>query len=235
MLTNTLPLHTITSLYCLSIGTDIFFGDVSNGRMNQFVPQLILGSALDSSSGPPAYEPIWGSHFKWTFGAHYFFETFNTTTGRLDAHAAYGELFPAVVGEELFIRFQPSTSSDGITWTLTMGAVNDPSRTSTVVAEKPYMGLGVDWAVPTKSWTETNYTNFCINSCWEMYGARDRDHLPGNGSRYTLRVERGEKQVYPWVTKWDQDEGVGTSCASSSNIAESHNDTVQSVQWEISI
>jgi hypothetical protein len=44
------------------IWTDIFFGDMSYGRMNQFVPQLILGNALDGSSGAPAYKPKWGEH-----------------------------------------------------------------------------------------------------------------------------------------------------------------------------
>lgn len=72
------------------IWTDIFFGDMGYGRMNQFVPQLILGQALDGSSGPPDYKPHWGNHSSWTFAAHYFFEIFNPTTGQKDAHAAYG-------------------------------------------------------------------------------------------------------------------------------------------------
>ena len=46
----------------------------------QFVPQLILGSALDSSSGPPEFHPAWHTHTEWAFGAHYFFETWNETT-----------------------------------------------------------------------------------------------------------------------------------------------------------
>ena len=53
------------------IWTDIFFGDMSFGRMNQFVPQLILGSALDASSGPPHFTPKWGEHTDWAFGAQY--------------------------------------------------------------------------------------------------------------------------------------------------------------------
>ena len=58
--------------------TDIFFGDSGAGKMNQLVPQLILGKALDGSSGPPNYLPLWGDrHDTWSFGAHYFFETYN--------------------------------------------------------------------------------------------------------------------------------------------------------------
>ena len=106
------------------IWTDIFFGDMSLGRMNQvtpararealakrdrpfsdvgsargalsmhvcmysplgatslgararvlqFVPQLLLGSVLDASTGAPLYTPSWHTHENWTFGAHYFFE-----------------------------------------------------------------------------------------------------------------------------------------------------------------
>jgi hypothetical protein len=39
------------------IWTDVFFGDASLGRMNQFVPQLMFGNVLDESSGPPNYSP----------------------------------------------------------------------------------------------------------------------------------------------------------------------------------
>ena len=78
---------------CYYIWTDIFFGDVGNGRMNQFVPQLILGNALDGTSGPPDYTPHWGRHETYKFGAHYFFEHVN------GSGAAYGKLFDAYVGE----------------------------------------------------------------------------------------------------------------------------------------
>merc|ERR1712227_1084139 len=32
---------------------NIFFGNPPTGKMNQFVPQLMLGEALTSSTGPP--------------------------------------------------------------------------------------------------------------------------------------------------------------------------------------
>ena len=118
---------------CYYIWTDIFFGDVGNGRMNQFVPQLILGNALDGTSGPPDYKPHWGHHETWMFGAHYFFEHVN------GSGAAYGTLFPAFVGETLYTSFvqHPIGTNGDFGWTLTMGAMNDSSRTSTVVADKP--------------------------------------------------------------------------------------------------
>ena len=56
------------SRFHTSLRTSVFFGDESQGRMNQFVPQLILGSALDGSSGPPEYKPHYGEHPTWSFG-----------------------------------------------------------------------------------------------------------------------------------------------------------------------
>lgn len=63
-----------------------------------------------------------------------------------------------------------------------MAVVGDPSRVSTLRVEKPYMGLGEQWPVPTTSWAELNYTNMCVNSCWELYGAVDRYASPPSSS-----------------------------------------------------
>eukprot|EP00040_Diaphanoeca_grandis_P026486 m.148436 g.148436 ORF g.148436 m.148436 type:complete len:325 (-) comp30596_c0_seq1:406-1380(-) len=217
------------------IWSDIFFGDVGYGHMNQFVPQLILGSALDSSSGPPLFDPMWHTHQTWMFGAHYFFEVFNATANATQGKAAYGKLYPAKAGETLFTSFTQSKSSkvDGTAWTLKMGVVGDADRTSVVVVDQPYMGLGENWPVPTKTWNEANYSRMCINSCWELYGAVDRAHLPNSGSTYNIQITRGEETQFPWVKQWDEDEGLGKSCATST-IAESHNGTAQNVLWKIS-
>ena len=143
---------------------------VGNGRMNQFVPQLILGNALDGTSGPPDYKPHFGHHDTYRFGGHYFFEHVN------GSGSAYGTLFDAYVGETLYTSFvQHPIGTDGdFGWTLTMGAMNDSSRTSTVVADKPYMGVGVGWPVPASSWTQNNFTNMCLNSCFELYGGKKK-------------------------------------------------------------
>ena len=215
------------------IWTDIFFGDMSLGRMNQFVPQLLLGSVLDASTGAPLYAPSWHTHHNWTFGAHYFFETHNATTNATDAHAAYGPLFPASPGETLVTTFAARAGADGPAWTLTMAAAGDASRVSTLVVERPYMGLGAGWPTPTTSWAEENYTRLCVNACWELYGADDRAHEPGSGARYDIAVAQGSAGAFEWVEQWDEDEGGG-ACPTST-IAESHNDTVQHVLWDISL
>ena len=82
-------------------------------------------------------------------------------------------------GELIETSFVATASEDdqptaGPVWTLTMAVVGDPSRVSTLRVEKPYMGLGEQWPVATTSWAELNYTNMCVNSCWELYGAVDR-------------------------------------------------------------
>eukprot|EP00039_Didymoeca_costata_P013955 m.218978 g.218978 ORF g.218978 m.218978 type:complete len:323 (-) comp15910_c0_seq1:51-1019(-) len=214
------------------IWTDIFFGDMSLGRMNQFVPQLILGNALDGSSGPPNYTPKWGYHKTWQFGAHYFFETLNTTSGAREGHAAYGKLYDCKAGDLLFTKFYAVTGKNGPVWTLEMGVVGDATRVSKLVVDKPYMGIGEHWPVPTTSWAELNYTNMCINSCWELYGATNRSLLPGTGSQYNIYVERPETLKFPWVSQWDEDEGGQKPCPAST-ITENHNDTVQHVSWSI--
>jgi hypothetical protein len=59
-----------------------------------------------------------------------------------------------------------------------------------------------------------------------------------SGSTYDIVISTGNgakkraPAAFPWVTQWDEDEGKGTSCASST-IKEEHNATVQQVHWKI--
>ena len=216
---------------CYYLWTDLFMGDMSWGRMNQFVPQLILGDALDGSTGPPNYDPHYGHHYTWMFGAHYFFEIFDGSN--VQAKAAYGDLYPTVEGETVFTSFVASEGAPGKgpVWTLEMGVVGDASRTSRIVIDQPYMGFGASWPVPTTRWDELNYTNICINACWEIYGGIDPDHLPSSGTTYDLKITRGAGQTYPWATQWDRDEGAGTCFADA--IAETHTALEQHVYWTI--
>ena len=124
---------------CFYIYFNIFFSGKGDGRMNQFVPQLMLGNSLTASSGPPDYKPKWVQHKEWTFSSQYFMEINNTKTGNpAEGHAATGEAYAAKEGEKVWTKF--TLSADHV-WTLGMGVVGDASRTSTVVADKPFMGL----------------------------------------------------------------------------------------------
>ena len=55
----------------------------------------------------------------------------------------------------------------------------------------------------------------------------------GSGARYDIAVAQGSAGAFEWVEQWDEDEGGG-ACPTST-IAESHNDTVQHVLWDISL
>ena len=50
--------------------------------------KLVLGNALDGSSGPPSFEPHFGHHETYQFGAHYFFEFLDPETNSTASHAA---------------------------------------------------------------------------------------------------------------------------------------------------
>jgi hypothetical protein len=214
--------------------TDVFMGDESYGRMNQFVPQLLLGNVLSGSTGPPDYNPTYSTITEYYFGAHYFFELFDPSVNVTVAKAAYGPLYPTSPGETLFTTFDQTVGSpgEGPVWTLTMGVVGDSSRLSTLIVPKPYMGLGVNWPVPSTRWDELNYTNICINACYEIYGGIDADHLPSSGGEYIINIGRGINNSFPWIGQWDQDEGQDTFFLST--IAEANNPFEQHVYWNIS-
>ena len=111
-----------------------------------------------------------------------------------------------------------------------MGALNDTKRTSRLVIKEPYMGLVKE----TKSWMDLNYSNMCINACWELYGATSLSRFPSTGSRYHLQIEKPSRDAYRWIDRWDQDEGGPTSCARST-IHENHGATTQEVVWNVSV
>merc|ERR1711879_577615 len=190
------------------------------------------GNALDGSSGAPYFIPHYGTHHTWSFASHYFFETYNGTTGKVDAHAAYGDFYAVKTGETLITTFEAKPSKNGPVWTLTMAVLGDDSRTSKLVVDKPYMGIGVNWPEPVTSWTGTNYTNLCINACWELYGANDLDHFPSSGAEYKITISR-EENWFDWVTKWDEDESRTCPGNAVSNITEKHDEIAQQISWSI--
>jgi hypothetical protein len=215
------------------IWTDVFFGDASLGRMNQFVPQLMFGNVLDESSGPPNYRPKFHDHNEtWVFGAHYYFQTYSFLKNASESHAAYGPLFPTWPGESLYTSFEMKPTASAPQWILTMGVVGDESRVSELIIQQPYMGIGRDWDEPTTSWLEPSYKNMCINACWELYGSKDVSHLPSTGSHYEVSIVQPNPGSYVF-TRWERDEGNG-QCPSAS-IAESHTDGEQFIDIDIAV
>lgn len=165
----------------------------------------------------------------------YFFELWNDTKKNVDSHAATGNLYPTVAGEKLWTAFD---LSEDYVWTLGMGVVGDPTRTSTVVSAKPFMGLldlpRIPKANRTSSWRESHYNTCFVNSCWELYGMRDKAHYPSSGSNYDMRITSDTPNAVKWDTRWNARlEWSNCSGAPNATISERHNATVQDVFWDI--
>jgi hypothetical protein len=71
-----------------------------------------------------------------------------------------GESFPTVAGEQMYTTFKMNAKE---VWTLEIGVKGDSKRVSTVVVDKPYMGL---LANETTSFLEPSYNKAGLNSCW---------------------------------------------------------------------
>lgn len=209
---------------------NIFFdggpGQCANCKMNQFVNQLMLGQPLYGSTGPPNYNPLWMPVETWIFAAQYFMEIYPNGT----AKAAAGDWYNCSEGDVLWTSYE--LSEDWV-WTLGMGVVGDPSRTSTLVVEKPFMGLLPE----TTSWMEPAYSVAHYNGCWELYGVAPYGgtHYPSSSSVYDMRTARGPQQApFPWQEKWSNIEYATCPGHPNGFFSEIHNDTQQDVGWIIS-
>ena len=208
---------------------NIFFPDKGNGRMNQFVPQLMLGRPLAASTGPPDYDPVWQYHKTWVFAAQYFFEIYNETTGKIDGHAAAGPLHNASEGEIIYTSF--TLDQETWAWTMAMGVVGDATRVSRLVVPAPYMALLP--ATQTTSWSEDTYRAAYVNSCWELYGISAADQYPSSGSTFDMRTTVSRPNAIVWDTHWSDRGGATCPGHPTSTFEEHHNATVQDVVWDI--
>lgn len=216
--------------FCHYIYFNVFFPNSlpPGGIYNQFVPQLMLGDALSSSSGPPQYNSSWGNFSTWVFSAQYFFALNTSEYPAPSYHAATGAIFPASAGEVLWTRMDYDTAS--LSWHLSMGVEGDASRTSVVDVPKPYMGL-LD---PAASWGDEAYSMVHVNSCWELYGIQEPRNWPSSGSNYVMEVSVAQPGAIPWNPDWSN--GHALDCPGEpTNVTwrEAHNGTVQQVFWDV--
>jgi len=213
------------------IYTNIFFdggaGECEQCKMNQFVNQLMLGQPLYGSTGPPNYDPLWMPATTWIFAAQYFMEIYDNAT----AKAAAGDYYNCTEGEILWTEY---SLDDNWHWTLSMGVIGDPSRTSSFVSEQPFMGLLTSNG--TSSWSEPAYKNAHLNGCWELYGIAPYGdtHFPSTGSIYDMRTIAGPQQApIAWQTHWSNVEAPTCPGHPNGTFAEIHNTTQQDVSWLI--
>jgi hypothetical protein len=142
----------------------------------------MLGQPLYGSTGPPSFDPLWMPVSTWIFAAQYFMEIYPNGT----AKAAAGPWFNCSEGDILWTRY---ALDENWVWTLGMGVVGDPARTSTLVVAQPFMGL---LAPETSSWREPAYSVAHYNGCWELYGVAPYGgtHYPSSSSVYDVRSPR---------------------------------------------
>ena len=194
--------------------------------MNQFAPQLMLGNALDASSGAPLYTPRWHQHNSWVFSAQYFFEIFNTTSNKTEPHAATGAIYPCQPNETLYTTFE---LSDDWVWTLTMGVQGDPSRTSVVVVEQPFMGL---LPSQTQSWSEAVYAKAWSNTCWELYGITHATQYPIDDMRYLINITTNKSNSIPW-SNWTSTSQATCPGHPIATTHTTHTSTTQTIAWNV--
>ena len=195
--------------------------------MNQFVPQLMLGNALDSSSGAPNYKPIWNNHnTSWVFSAQYFFEIFNATSNKTEPHAVTGKIFKCQPNEILYTTYE--LSSDWV-WTLTMGVKGSPERTSIVVVDQPFMGL---LPSQTSSWSEAVYSKAWSNTCWELYGITEANQYPSNDMNYLINITTNSSNSIQWKN-WSST--AQASCPGHPTVTTqtTNTSTTQTILWNV--
>ena len=206
-------------------------GECEQCKMNQFVNQLMLGNPLYGSTGPPRYDPEWMQVPTWIFAAQYFMEVYNNNT----AKAAAGPWYNCTSGEVLWTEYALDEVAGGEwAWTLSMGVVGDASRTSSIVAAQPFMGLLV--ANGTSSWKEPAYSSAFYNGCWELYGVAPYGgtHYPSSSSVYDMRTQLGPSQApIKWQLEWSDVEWATCPNHPNGTFTEIHNATQQDVGWLI--
>ena len=103
------------------------------------------------------------------------------------------------------------------------------SRVSTVVVDKPYMGL---LANETTSYLEPAYAKTGVNSCWELY-IHQANQYPGSGSNMTMQTFRDAGTSFDWEKQWV--EGGSPNCPGkpSCRMSEVDDDTHQAVEWDV--
>jgi hypothetical protein len=110
-----------------------------------------------------------------------------------------------------------------------MGVKGDPTRLSTVVVEKPFMGLLP--ADQTASWSEDVYSKAWSNTCWELYGVATAGDYPPTDMFYTINITTATPGSIPWGT-WTTQQ---PSCPGHPDITIATVETPSSqvVQWNI--
>jgi len=156
---------------------------------NQFSSQLVLGDIFAASdSGPPYYQPVYGSEATYQIQAQYYMafdpeESINPKVLARGEAVKTGRLVPVQPGESIYTTFQ--LSADSSKWTLRIGVMGyGPERESVVVADKPFLGV-LDVKGLDLQWKD--YDTVLAECNWEIYGAKGPDSVP-TGMSYDVAI-----------------------------------------------
>ncbi|KAG7350948.1 hypothetical protein IV203_010308 [Nitzschia inconspicua] len=192
--------------------------NVFPGYMNQFVPQLMLGSALAN-----------------------FNQSSNLRTEGCDKwtpKAATGELIAVEAGEGIFTTFkivetESRNDPPSVEWHLAMGVIGDPTRVSRLVVPTPFMGL----VNGTSSWMEDIYEAVYIGSCLENYGMTNSTSYP---SFWKIDIEiqtAKDAAEQPMWQNWRMDHDRNCDWQPKSVVRSNtfNQQVTQSASWEASL
>ncbi|KAG7354025.1 hypothetical protein IV203_003381 [Nitzschia inconspicua] len=219
--------------------------NVFPGYMNQFVPQLMLGSALANSTNHPNYEPKWLELSSWHIGAQYFMAICDDDDGtdvkgcdKWTPKAATGELVAVEPGEGIFTTFElveteNSANPPSVEWHLAMGVIGDPTRVSRLVVPTPFMGL----LNGTSSWMEDIYDAVYVGSCLENYGMTNSTSYP---SFWKIDIEiqtAKDAAEQPMWQNWRMDHDRNCDWQPKSVVCSNtfNQQGTQSASWEASL
>jgi len=171
---------------------NLFFDNnkaVEAAKYNQFSSQLVLGDIFAASdSGPPYYQPVYGSETTYQIQAQYYmaFDPLKSTDPKALSRGEAvktGRLVSVQPGESIYTTFQ--LSADSSKWTLRIGVMGyGPERESVVVADKPFLGL-LDAKGLDLQWKDYDTVLAACN--WEIYGAKGPDSVP-TGMSYDVAI-----------------------------------------------
>jgi len=193
------PKTQLTDYLYFNIVFDSAEAQALGGHFNQFVPQLMLGSCLTNSTGPPRYNPIFTRVNSWKIGAQYFFALVNhSSQSNWTGHAATGKLIDVKPGDKVFTKFELSAKH---VWTLSMGLVGSaPDTHSVVEATAPFMGL----APKMPTWDSPLFNTTRAGVCWEVYNVKNAGDFPSDGMNMSVTTKDTDAEGKPvsWFKPW---------------------------------
>jgi hypothetical protein len=195
------------------------------------------GKALANSTNYPNYEPQWIKLNSWHIGAQYFMglcknnatspDGFECDNETWISRAATGDLVSVEPGEVIETYFELVHVRDRLEWHLRIGVLDDPRRSSLIVADRPFMGL----VASTTNWEEEIYKYVYVGSCLENYGMIHRENYP---STWEVLVDIWSVDPFSF-RDWQLEHARSCSWQPKSSVLSIATPTWQRVKWNATL